>query len=46
MFGEQESMGLGLAISRQLIELLGGTITARSDGVGLGATFTIRPPHH
>jgi signal transduction histidine kinase len=43
--GEQGSMGLGLAISRQLIELLGGTVTAHSDGVGLGATFTIVLPH-
>ena len=38
--------GLGLAISRHLIELHGGTITAESEGVGTGATFTILLPLH
>jgi signal transduction histidine kinase len=37
-------MGLGLAISRQLVELLGGAIAAESDGPGKGATFTVRLP--
>jgi signal transduction histidine kinase len=37
-------VGLGLAISRHITELHGGTIEAASDGVGLGATFTIRLP--
>ena len=37
-------LGLGLAISRSLVELHGGTITAQSDGPGLGATFTVRLP--
>jgi PAS domain S-box-containing protein len=37
-------LGLGLAISRQLVELHGGTIQASSAGVGTGATFTIRLP--
>ena len=37
-------LGLGLAISRQLVELHGGTIDASSAGVGQGATFTIRMP--
>jgi signal transduction histidine kinase len=35
---------LGLAISRQLVELLGGTLTAHSEGVGRGATFTLTLP--
>ncbi len=35
-------LGLGLAISRQLVELHGGTIHAVSNGLGLGATFIIR----
>src|SRR4029077_5150781 len=35
-------MGLGLAIVRHLTELHGGTVSARSDGEGHGATFTIR----
>ncbi|KAB8316559.1 response regulator [Tolypothrix campylonemoides VB511288] len=37
-------LGLGLAISRQLVEAHGGTLVAESPGVGGGATFTIRLP--
>jgi CheY-like chemotaxis protein/two-component sensor histidine kinase len=37
-------LGLGLAISKQLVELHGGTIHADSGGLGRGATFTIRLP--
>jgi PAS domain S-box-containing protein len=37
-------LGLGLAISRQLVELHGGTIVAESPGLGRGATFTITLP--
>ncbi len=37
-------LGLGLAISRQLIELHGGTIEALSAGEGRGATFSVRLP--
>ncbi|GAB1545008.1 hypothetical protein NUACC21_76840 [Scytonema sp. NUACC21] len=37
-------VGIGLAISRQLVELHGGTIEAASQGKGLGATFTIKLP--
>ena len=38
--------GLGLAISRKLAELMGGTMTAASEGPGRGSTFrfTIRAP--
>jgi PAS domain S-box-containing protein len=35
--------GLGLAISRRLCELMGGSVTARSEA-GKGTTFTIRLP--
>jgi signal transduction histidine kinase len=40
----EHGLGLGLAISRQLIELLGGGITAQSDGLGRGAMFTLALP--
>ncbi len=35
-------LGLGLAISRTLTEMHGGTLVATSDGVGSGATFSLR----
>jgi signal transduction histidine kinase/ActR/RegA family two-component response regulator len=35
-------LGLGLAISRAIIELHGGAITASSDGQNRGAKFTVR----
>jgi signal transduction histidine kinase len=37
-------LGIGLALARQLIEMHGGSITAHSDGPGLGSSFTIRMP--
>ena len=40
----QSGLGLGLSLAQQVIELHGGHIRASSDGVGLGATFTIELP--
>jgi signal transduction histidine kinase len=37
-------LGLGLSISKQLIELHGGNITAESEGEGHGATFRVTFP--
>jgi CheY-like chemotaxis protein/anti-sigma regulatory factor (Ser/Thr protein kinase) len=37
-------LGLGLAISKTLVEAHGGTIRAESDGAGRGATFVIELP--
>lgn len=37
-------LGLGLAIAKQLVELHGGTLQAKSPGEGLGATFIVKLP--
>ena len=34
--------GLGLPLSRSLAEAMGGRLSGRSDGEGMGATFTVR----
>ncbi len=39
-----KGLGLGLAIARHLVELHGGTIQAQSQGIGQGATFTVKLP--
>lgn len=40
----QSGMGIGLAVVQQLVELHGGSVTAHSEGLGHGASFTIRLP--
>jgi CheY-like chemotaxis protein len=40
----REGLGLGLALTRGLVELHGGDLSARSDGPGRGTEFTIRLP--
>jgi len=37
-------LGIGLTLSRRLVQLHGGTITASSDGPGHGSQFTVRLP--
>jgi PAS domain S-box-containing protein len=37
-------LGLGLAISRHIVELHGGTISVKSKGEGQGTTFTVTLP--
>jgi CheY-like chemotaxis protein/two-component sensor histidine kinase len=37
-------LGLGLAIVRQLVELHGGSVRAKSSGKGMGATFVVTLP--
>ena len=37
-------LGLGLAIARRLMEMHGGTISAKSEGAKRGATFTLSIP--
>ena len=37
-------LGLGLSIVKQLVELHGGTVQAKSDGEGQGATFLVSLP--
>jgi CheY-like chemotaxis protein len=37
-------LGVGLALARQLVELHGGSIVARSEGAGNGSEFTVQLP--
>jgi CheY-like chemotaxis protein/anti-sigma regulatory factor (Ser/Thr protein kinase) len=38
-------LGMGLAVTKKLIELHGGTVSARSHGPGHGSGFTLSLPH-
>jgi signal transduction histidine kinase/CheY-like chemotaxis protein len=42
--GEQTGLGIGLSLARGLVELHGGSLTARSEGPGRGSTFVVRLP--
>jgi PAS domain S-box-containing protein len=42
--GSTGGLGIGLTLSRHLVELLGGQIEARSAGLGRGSEFVVRLP--
>ena len=42
--GRKGGLGLGLAITRRIVEMHNGTIKAESDGEGKGATFIVELP--
>jgi signal transduction histidine kinase len=40
----QGGLGIGLSVVRRMIEMHGGQVLARSDGIGQGSMFTLRLP--
>ena len=40
----QSGLGIGLALVQRLVEMHGGSVSARSDGLGKGSEFSIRLP--
>jgi CheY-like chemotaxis protein len=40
----ETGLGIGLTLSRSIVELHGGTVSAVSPGIGKGSTFTVRLP--
>ena len=43
---EHGGLGIGLTLVQRLVELHGGSVEARSDGLGHGSEFTVRLPIH
>lgn len=42
----QGGLGIGLTLVRSLVELHGGSVSVRSDGIGKGSEFELRLPLH
>ncbi len=42
--GVHGGLGIGLSLARGLVDMHGGTLTARSAGIGQGSTFTVHLP--
>jgi CheY-like chemotaxis protein len=40
----QSGLGIGLTLAKTLVDMTGGTLEAKSEGLGLGSEFTVRLP--